>query len=186
MKGLINTKNDDNKCFLWCHVRHLNLVDKNLGRITKKDKEIAEGLNYSGVDFPLSKKDYPKIEVMNRININVFCYENKEIYSFYLSNHCFNDALDLLLISNYFTNHYVYIEDFNRLMFNKTKHQGKKYLCKSCLQCFSSEKVLIKHGEECLVINGGQNVKLEKGFTEFKNFNRQIPVPFKIHADFEC
>ena len=36
------------------------------------------------------------------------------------------------------------------------------------------------------MINGGQNVKFKKGFTEFKNFNRQIPVPFKIYADFEC
>ena len=26
MKGLINNKNNDNKCFLWCHIRHLNLV----------------------------------------------------------------------------------------------------------------------------------------------------------------
>ena len=25
MKGLINIENNDNKCFLWCHVRHLNL-----------------------------------------------------------------------------------------------------------------------------------------------------------------
>ena len=24
MKGLINIKNNDNKCFLWCHNRHLN------------------------------------------------------------------------------------------------------------------------------------------------------------------
>ena len=24
MKGLINTQNNDNKCFLWCHIRHLN------------------------------------------------------------------------------------------------------------------------------------------------------------------
>ena len=23
MKGLINIKNNDNKCFLWCHIRHL-------------------------------------------------------------------------------------------------------------------------------------------------------------------
>ena len=25
-KGLINIKNNDNKYFLWCHVRHLNLA----------------------------------------------------------------------------------------------------------------------------------------------------------------
>ena len=27
-KGLINPKNEDNKCFLWCHVRHLNPLKK--------------------------------------------------------------------------------------------------------------------------------------------------------------
>ena len=80
----------------------------------------------------------------------------------------------------------VYIKDFNRLMFNKARHKSKKYFCKSCLHCFSSEKVLEDHKKDCLLINGGQNVKLEKGFIKFKNFNRQIPIPFKIYADFEC
>ena len=80
MKGLVNIKNNDNKCFLWCHVRHLNLDCVKPNRITKKNKKIAEGLNYSGVDFPVSKKDYCKIEVLNGININVFCYENKVVY----------------------------------------------------------------------------------------------------------
>ena len=46
--------------------------------------------------------------------------------------------------------------------------------------------MLEKHSKDCLLINGGQNVKLEKGFIEFKNFNRQIAVPFKIYADLEC
>ena len=115
-----------------------------------------------------------------------FCYENKVVYPVYLFNQCFNDNMDLLLISNNFVNHYVYIKDFNRLMFNKTKHKGKKYFCKSCLQCFSGENDLNEHKKDCLLISKGQNVKSEKGFIEFKNFNRQIPVPFKIYADFEC
>ena len=71
-------------------------------------------------------------------------------------------------------------------MFNKTKNKIKKYFCKSCLQCFSSENILKDHGKDCLLTNGGQNVKLNKGFIEFKNFSRQIPVPFKICANFEC
>ena len=71
-------------------------------------------------------------------------------------------------------------------MFNKTKNKNKKYFCKSCLQYFSSENVRRDHKKECLLINGGQNVQLEKGFIEFKNFNRKIPVPFKIYANFEC
>ena len=34
--------------------------------------------------------------------------------------------------------------------------------------------------------NGAQSVKLEKGTIEFKNYLKQIRVPFKIYADFEC
>ena len=39
---------------------------------------------------------------MNKININVFSYEDKIIYPIYLSNQFFNDVLDLLLINNHF------------------------------------------------------------------------------------
>ena len=38
VKGLINIKNNDNKFFLWCHIRHLNLVKTHPERITKKIK----------------------------------------------------------------------------------------------------------------------------------------------------
>ena len=78
------------------------------------------------------------------------------------------------------------ISDFDRSMFHKTKNKNKKYFCKSCLQCFSSKNVLTKHKEVCLSINGAQSVRLEKGTIEFKNYFKQIPVPFKIYADFEC
>ena len=82
--------------------------------------------------------------------------------------------------------HYVYIKDFDRFMFHKTKNKNKKYFCKSCLQCFSSKNVLTKHKEVCLSINGAQSVRLEKGTIEFKDYFKQIPVPFRIYADFEC
>ena len=78
---------------------------------------------------------------------------------------------------------------FDRFMFHKTKNKNKKVLqkfCRSYLQCFSSENVLTKHIEDCLSINGKQSVKLKKEITEFENYSKQIPVPFKIHADFEC
>ena len=47
-------------------------------------------------------------------------------------------------------------------------------------------KMLIKHKEDCLSINGQQSINLEKGTIEFKNYFKQLPVPFKIYADFEC
>ena len=71
-------------------------------------------------------------------------------------------------------------------MFHKIKTKNRKWFCRSCLQCFSIENMLIKHKDDCLNINGKQSVKLEKGITEFENHFKQIPVPFKILANFEC
>ena len=75
-----------------------------------------------GLNFPFLRKINFKIEVMNKININVFSYEDKIIYPIYLSDQSFNDILDLSLINS----HYVLIKDVNRLMFNKTKSKNKK------------------------------------------------------------
>ena len=52
--------------------------------------------------------------------------------------------MDLLLISNENKSHYVYIKDLNKFMCNKTKNKNKKHFCECCLQCFSSEQVLIE------------------------------------------
>ena len=74
-KGLIKIKNKDKKCFLWCHVTHINLSNKHPERILKNDKKIAEELNYDEIEFPIHEKDFNKIERKN-IHINVFGYEN--------------------------------------------------------------------------------------------------------------
>ena len=55
-KGLINIKNNGNKYFLWCHVRHLNLIKKkHPEKINKEDKKLANSLNYERIEFPISK-----------------------------------------------------------------------------------------------------------------------------------
>ena len=52
-RGLINIKNNDQMCFLWCHVRHINPVKKHPERITQEDKKLVNNIIYDGVDFPL-------------------------------------------------------------------------------------------------------------------------------------
>ena len=56
-KSLINIKNKDYKCFMWCHVRLINPQNRNAKRINKGDKKIAAKLNYSGIEFPLNIDD---------------------------------------------------------------------------------------------------------------------------------
>ena len=149
-------------------------------------KKIAEKFDYDGIDFSVQEKDFNKIEVKNNIFINVFGYENRLIYLIFISDQKFEDSMNLLLVIDDDKSHYVYIKDFNRFMFPKTKNKNKEWFCRSCLQCFSSENVLIKPKENCLSINGKQSVKLEKGIIEFKNDFKQAPVLFKNYADFEC
>ena len=45
---------------------------------------------------------------------------------------------------------------------------------------------MIECRENCSIINGKQSVKLKSGSISFKNYFKQLPVPFKIYADFEC
>ena len=152
----------------------------------REDKKLANDLNYDRIDFPLQEKFFSKIEQNNNICINVYCYENKLTFPIYALDQKCENSMDLLLIIDGNKSHYVYIEDFDRFMFHKTKNKNKKYFCKSCLQCFRSKNVLTEQKKVCLIINGAQSARLEKGTIKFKNYFKQIPVPFKVYADFEC
>ena len=61
------------------------------------------------------------------MQINVLGYENK-VYLLYISTKSYNQALDLLLITEKGKSHYIFIKDFNRLMFSKTLRKDKKTL----------------------------------------------------------
>ena len=134
-KGLINIKNKDQKCFLWCHVRHINpskehperirKIDKKLvkhitnpEKITEEDKEFISNLDYDEIEFLVQKKDFSKIEVNNNICINVFCYKDELVFPIYVSNQKFEDSMDLLLLIDDDQSHYVYIKDLDRFMFH--------------------------------------------------------------------
>ena len=188
-KGLINMKNDDNEGFRWCHIRYLNPQDVHPERIKKIDKEYINQLDYSEIEFPVTTKKYNKIEKQNEININVFGYENKQPYPIYISKEKYEKHMELLLITEDENKHYVLIKDFNRFMYNQTKHEHKKHFCMHCLQCFSSEEVLNNHKNNCIQVNGEQAIKMpdkNNNTLKFNNFHKQQPVPFVIYADFEA
>ena len=187
-KGLINMKNKDNECFRWCHIRHLNPQNKDPQRIKKTDKQFIEKLDYSSIEFPVTVKQINKIEKQNNICINLFGYEEKQKCPIYISKKKYQDHMELLLITEGENKHYVLIKDFNKFMFNQTKHEHRKYFCMYCLQCFSREDVLTEHKNNCISINGKQAINMpEKGDkVYFKNHHKQLPVPFVIYADFEA
>ena len=93
-KGLINIKNNDNQCFRWCHIRHLNPQNKDPQRIQKrqkqkKDRAFVQNLDYKNIEFPVTIKQINKIEnktvltsmylVMKINNRILFIYQKKNI-----------------------------------------------------------------------------------------------------------
>ena len=194
LKGLINIKNDDNECFRWCHVRHLNPLEHHNERITQKDRGIAKTLDYSGVTFPVTIRDMGKIEKQNKININAYVYneDGKYVSPIRNSKTAYDDTLNVLLIEREtekeYKQHYVYIKDFNRLNYNVNKHKNKKHFCLRCLQPFYSEYCLEAHKGDCLVINGTQRIEMPQPGSKvfFYQHQKQLPVPFVIYADFEA
>ena len=107
--------------------------------------ELVNNLDYNRIEFPVREKGFSKIGTEKNICINVYCYENKLTFSIYISDQIFENPMNLFLVTDENKSHYVYIKDFDRSMFYKTKNKNKKYFCKNCLQCFSSENVVAEH-----------------------------------------
>ena len=91
----------------------------------------------------MQEKDFNKIEVKNNICINVFGYENKLVFPIYISDQKCEDSMDSLLLIDNDKSHYVYIKEFDRFMFHKTKSKNKNgfvkgvysvLVAKMCLQ----------------------------------------------------
>ena len=51
---------------------------------------------------------------------------------------------------------------------------------------FTTKEILNKNEKRCLLINGTQPVKYETAIIKSKNYEKQIPIAFKIYADTEC
>ena len=80
------------------------------------------------MEFPVSKEDFSKIETKKQHCINVFCYENKLTFPIYISDQKFENLINLLLIIDENKSHYMYIKDFGRFIFHKTKNKNQEVL----------------------------------------------------------
>ena len=71
------------------------------------------------------------------------------------------------------------------LCFTKQKIKTKNTLAKVVYSALVVKMCWKNIKKVCLNINGAQLVRLEKRTIGFKNHFQQIPVPFKIYANFE-
>ena len=82
-KGILNTDNNDEKCFLWCVLAALHLAKQNVCRVNNYD-QYEDELNMKVITYPVAVKQVPKFEKQNNISVNVFGFED-EYYPLYIS-----------------------------------------------------------------------------------------------------
>ena len=78
-QAIINMKNQDNKCFLWCVLRALNPKDDHPERIDKDLKSKQNTLNMEGINYPVDFKGIDRFENLNPdISISLLGYNNDQ------------------------------------------------------------------------------------------------------------
>ena len=98
-----------------------------------------------------------KLEKQNAtISVNIFGAEDKGTYYEISETQGRKNEIDLLLINNKkegslcSSQHYCLIKSFNRFVSSQvSKHDGKKYICRRCLNPFNSYDWLNMHIESC-------------------------------------
>ena len=189
-KAIVNIQNKDDKCFLWCILRYLYPRDRDEERL-KDLKKYEFSLNTKGITFPMKLKDITKFEKLNPSipGINVFSYENMIIYPLRMAERDCLNTLDLFFHEEDGVSHYSLIKNFNRLVGSQktTSKNGKIFICKKCFTHFTKEELLEKHIKYCSN-NETVAVKMPEPNTMlyFKNYHKQLPIPFVVYADFEC
>ena len=191
-KAIINIKNKDNKCFMWCVKRALNPTNDHPERIDKELMEKENTLNMEGIEYPVSLKDISKFEKQNpEISITILGFNEKDkVHPLRVSEHTYirKHNIILLLIERDGVNHYCLVKNSSRLLSKQiSAHKGGTHICYRCLNPFWTHKSLEKHWEYC---RNHEAVKInmsEKGsFLRFKHHERSDRVPFIIYADTEA
>ena len=196
-KAIINMKNEDNKCFLWCVLRALNPKDRDAERIDKDLKSKVDTLNMEGITYPVDFKDINRFEKQNpNISISVLGYSKDErVYPLRISKYTKCKKKDerehnitLLLIKNGDNSHYCYVKRLSALLTSQVNnHKSKLYYCLNCLNGYDDMEKLDKHKEYC---SENESIKINmpppETYLKFKNFLHSERAPFAIYADFEC
>lgn len=140
-KALLSIKCIDNKCFLYAILAALFPKKRNAGRCSLYKKHLQH-IDAKMLKFPVEIANIKLFEIANKLNINVFAFEEDMIYPLYISSQNYKE-IDLFLHEK----HYYLVKSINNLLRTK-KHFN--YYCKLCLNGFVRQQTLIEHQTLCV------------------------------------
>ena len=186
--AISNIENNDKYCFLWsilasfhpCNINHPNRVSNY--------KQYSNELIINGFDFTNGFKcsDVHKFNELNNLSVSVFelkFYQDQNQWKHKLipievSKIDSDRIIDLAI----YKNHYVLIKKLDVFLGD----HNKKYICRRCLNSYTSGNMLKKHKQKC----GDDNITTIKTSNEshlhWKKHFHKNRLNFRIYADFEA
>ena len=202
-KSLLNIRNHtDNNCFIYSFVAASYLKSNNF----EGEEGRNDSLQLTSPEFyrkmsslqpagefamPMGFRDIDKFETLNDVEVNVFGFENRDLFPIRVSKVTTSElSFDLLLLYENDKHHYVLIKDLCRLFcFIKIiKFRSTLHLCRNCLYlCHKDVKQFKDHFEVC-----GNNTpavvrmpKPDNNLYKFTNWSATWFAPLVIYFDFE-
>ena len=179
--AILNIKNDDKYCFLWSILAKLHHCENNSNVVSSYRKYFNE-LNIEGFDFTNGFRcsDMYRFENLKSLSINkyelIFDQDKPKLIPLEISKNVSDKVIDLII----YKNHYVLIKKLY-VFLSKDKY---KYICRKCLNSYTSHNMLIKHKNLCQEI---QQLKTSPdSHIYWKKYFHKNKLYFRIYADFEA
>lgn len=198
-KACINVINDDDKCFIYSLLtKHIpNVCPSSTLTEESFNDELLNTYNFEGLQYPVTINQIKNFEKKNpNVSVNVFEYNSdKKVAPIRIVDELADHTDLLLLHGRDNTSHFVYIQDFVKLIQKQlTKCTNKIVVCKRCSHsnqvrnCKPNPETWLKNHLLLCGKHKPTEAKLPlpgKNTLQFQQFETQIKVPFMVCADFE-
>ena len=184
--AILNIENNDKYCFVWSVLASLHPCNNNHPNRVSNYKPYFDKLNIQDFDFTNGFRcnDVHKFNKLNNLSVNIFelvFYQDHnqwkhKLIPIEISKNDSDRVIDLAI----YKNHYVLIKKLDVFLGD----HNKKFICRRCLNSYTSENMLIKHKQKC----GDDNITTIKTSNEshmfWKKHFHKNPLYFRIYAVF--
>ncbi|CAG2250936.1 unnamed protein product [Mytilus edulis] len=176
---ILNIQNLDNKCFLWTVLSSMHNFQQNPENV-ENYVPFVNSVNMTGIEYPTPLSQISQFEKQNTtISVNIFGYEEGEIYPLYITKKTFCHHVNILYLKENNKSHYVLINNFNRFLSRTKKHREEHFFCYLCLQGFTDKCKLERHKADCGKFDF-QKITLPKEGEVLNSKNMRKPPEFRL------
>ena len=98
--------------------------------------------------------------------------------------------INLMITKQGENTHYSCVKRLTALLYDQNRHNESNHFCERCLHGYKKKDLLERRKPECKgLLKSPARTEMSKegeNYMSFKNFYKQMKVPYTVYADFEC